>query len=89
MVSGGHADAANDVRTTCIIDIPRMTPESAERLATFLNAAAMTGDGRTSPLHIKTVFDPLAGRLTVVVIGSPPDAARLLEMLQLQLGSLS
>jgi hypothetical protein len=49
------------------------------------NAAAMTGDGKTSPLQINTVFDPLAKTLKVVVIGSPSDAARLLEMLQLLL----
>jgi hypothetical protein len=71
------------MRTTCIVDITRMTPESAERIATFMNSAAMTGDGKTSPLHVNTAFDPLAKCLKVVVIGSPSDAARLLDMLQL------
>lgn len=82
-VVSGHTDAAIDMRTTCIVDIPRMTPEGAERIATFMNSAAMTGDGKTSPLHVNTAFDPLAKCLKVVVIGSPSDAARLLEMLQL------
>jgi excisionase family DNA binding protein len=86
-VVSGHADASNDVRTTCIVDIPRITPEGAERIATFLNSAAMTGDGKASPLHINTVFDPLTKCFKVVVIGSPSDAARLLEMLGLQLGT--
>jgi excisionase family DNA binding protein len=84
-VASGATDAASDVRTTCIVDIPRMTPEGAQRIATFLGSAAMTGDGKTSPLQINTVFDPLAKTLKVVVIGSPSDAARLLEMLQLLL----
>ncbi|MFN3623447.1 MAG: helix-turn-helix domain-containing protein [Hyphomicrobium sp.] len=88
-VASGHADAAKDVRTTCIVDVPHMTPESAERLARFLNAAAMTGDANTSPLQINTAFNPTEKCLKVVVIGSPRDAARLLEMLQLQLGSRS
>ncbi|MEZ2128073.1 MULTISPECIES: helix-turn-helix domain-containing protein [unclassified Sinorhizobium] len=88
-VAGGYADPANDVRATCIVDIPRMTPEGAERVATFLNAVAMTGNARTSPLHLNTAFDPSAGSLKVVVIGSPSDAARLLEMVQLQLGRRS
>lgn len=86
-VVNGYTGGSNDVRTTCIVDIPRMTPESAERMALFLNAAAMTGDAKTPPLHINTAFDPLATSMKVVVIGSPSDAARLLEMLQLQLGS--
>ncbi|WP_426750258.1 helix-turn-helix domain-containing protein [Myxococcus sp. Y35] len=85
-VVSSRADARDDVRATCIVDIPRMTPEGAERMATFLNAAAMTGNAKTSPLHVNTAFDPLAQTLKVVVIGNPSDAARLLEMLQLQLG---
>lgn len=86
-VISGHADPTNDVRTTCIVDIPRMMPADAERTSTFLNAVAMAGDGRTSPLHINTAFDPSAKHLKVVVIGSPSDVARLLEMMQLQLQS--
>jgi len=86
-LASGHAEALNGVRTTCIVDIPRMTPESAERITTFLSSAAMTGDGKTPPLHINTGFDPLAECLKVVVIGSPSDAAKLLEMLQLLLDS--
>ncbi|MBX9825815.1 MAG: helix-turn-helix domain-containing protein [Xanthobacteraceae bacterium] len=85
----GHTDTTSDVRATCIVDIPRMTPEGAERIATFLNSAAMTGDGKTSPLHINTAFDPRSKCLKVVVIGSPSDAAKLLEMLQLLLGPRS
>lgn len=84
-VASGHAEAADEVRATCIVEIPHMTIERAERTATFLNAVAMTGDARTSPLHLDTAFDPLARVLKVVVIGSPSDAAKLLEMLHLQL----
>ncbi|WP_129792152.1 helix-turn-helix domain-containing protein [Sphingosinicella sp. CPCC 101087] len=86
-VASGQAEAASGVRATCIVDVPRITAESAERMATFLNAAAMAGDGGTPPLHISTAFDSLAHCLKIVVIGSPSDAARLLEMVQLQLGS--
>lgn len=86
-VVSGHAGAVDGARATCIVEIPRMTPEGAERLAALLNAAAMTGDAGTSPLHLSTAFDPLAQSCKVVVVGSPSDAARLLEMLQLQLGS--
>ncbi|UUP19231.1 helix-turn-helix domain-containing protein [Nitratireductor thuwali] len=86
-VAGGQPDAAEGVRTTCIVDIPRMTPERAERMAAFLSSAAMAGGGKTPPLHLSTAFDPLAESLKIVVICSPSDAAKLLEMLQLQLGA--
>ncbi|MCV3205716.1 helix-turn-helix domain-containing protein [Mesorhizobium sp. YC-39] len=83
----GHSSEVKDVRTTCIVDIPHTSPERAERTAAFLNSAAMAGG--TAPLHINTAFDPLAKTLKVVLIGSPSDTAKLLEMLQLQLGGRS
>lgn len=86
-VASGHGDAARDVRTTCIVDIPEMTAEEAGQLATFLNAAAMTGDAGTPPLHVSTAFDPAVETLKVVILGTPSDAARLLELVNLQLGS--
>ncbi|PLP56283.1 DNA-binding protein [Mesorhizobium loti] len=85
-VASGHAAA--EARATCVIDIPNMTLQRAERLATFLGAAAMTGDASTPALHLSTAFDPAAGNLKVVLIGSPSDTASLLEMMQLQLSRL-
>jgi excisionase family DNA binding protein len=86
-VASGHTDAGRAVRTTCIVDIPHTTREGAARITTVLNAAAMTGDAETSPLQIDTAFDPLAGSLKVVLIGSPSDAAKLLDILHLLLDS--
>lgn len=87
--ASGHSSEVKDVRTTCIVDIPHTSAERAERTAAFLNSAAMAGDAGTPPLHINTAFDPLAKTLKVVLIGSPSDTAKLLEMLQLQLGGRS
>jgi excisionase family DNA binding protein len=86
-VASGHAETENEVRATCIVDIPGITQVRAERIGMFLNAAAMTGDAKTAPLHLNTAFDPIAKSLKVVVIGSPSDAAKLLEMLQAVLGT--
>jgi excisionase family DNA binding protein len=83
-VSSGHASEADNPRTTCIVDIPRLEVEGADRLATLLNAAAMSGDAETPPLQISTAYDPFAKTLKVVLIGCPSDVARLLEMLELQ-----
>lgn len=84
-VAAGSADTI--MRATCVVDIPRLGLEDAERLATFLGSVAMTGDGDTPPLHISTAFDPVAETMKVVVIGIPSDTARLLELLQLRMGS--
>ena len=81
-----RADPTENVRATCIVELPDQTPEDAEQLASFLNAAAMTRDEKTPLLHLSTAFDPLSSRLKIVVIGSPSDAATLLGMLQLKLG---
>lgn len=81
----GMSETDTGARTTCITDIFDMTVEAAERMATFLQSAAMTGDAGTPPLHLQTGFDPLAKTLKVVVIGSPSDVGRLLEMLHLHM----
>lgn len=87
-VAGGKAPAAA-VRTTCVVDIPNVSVGDAQRLATFLQAVALTGNAETPPLHLDTAFDPRTGNLKVVLIGSPSDVAKLLEMLELQRRALT
>ncbi|HEV7275306.1 MAG TPA: helix-turn-helix domain-containing protein [Devosiaceae bacterium] len=84
-VAGGGAEAASGARATCIIEVPDLTPEEAQRLAGFLASAALARDAGGPALHLETAFDPLARSMKVVAIGSPAEAGRLLEMLELQL----
>ncbi|MDU0339077.1 helix-turn-helix domain-containing protein [Bosea rubneri] len=86
-IADGRPGAAAEARATCIVDIPDIALERAERIATFLQAVALTGDAETPPLHLETVFDPQTAKLKVVLIGDPSDVGRILEMLQLQMGS--
>ena len=86
-IASGRSDTGTGTHTTCITEIPGVTVEAAERIATFLQAAAMTGDAGTPPLHLQTAFDPFAKVLKVVAIGSPSDVGRLLEMLHLHMGA--
>jgi excisionase family DNA binding protein len=88
-VASGNVAPSTTARTTCIVDIPRMSPASAEQMATFLNAAVMSNTGEGSPVHLDTAFDPSAQTLKVVVIAGVPDTARVLEMLRLKLDALS
>ncbi|MCX8999104.1 helix-turn-helix domain-containing protein [Rhizobiaceae bacterium BDR2-2] len=84
-LASGGAQTGPEARTTCITDMPGVTVEAAERISTFLQSAAMTGDASTPPLHLQTAFDPLAQTLKIVVIGTPADVGRLLEMLHLHM----
>jgi excisionase family DNA binding protein len=86
-LSGSSVEAQVAARTTCITDLAGITVEAAERMATFLQAAAMTGDANAPPLHLQTAYDSLAKTLKVVVLGSPSDVAALLQMLHLHLTS--
>lgn len=85
-VTHGHAAPVRDARATCVVEVPSVSADEAERLAALVNAAAMTGDARTPQLTVTTAFDPHAEHLKIVVFGTPSDAARLLEMVDLRLG---
>ncbi|MDQ8730888.1 helix-turn-helix domain-containing protein [Bradyrhizobium sp. LHD-71] len=84
-IAGGRSETVAGVRTTCIVDVPDISVDRAQRMATFLHSAALAGNAETPPLHLETAFDPLAKSMKVVAIGSPSDVSKLLEMLQLQL----
>lgn len=84
-VVSGKAEAGVTARATCIVDIPDLSAETAQRLASFLHSAALTGDAATSSLHLETAFDTSAMTMKVVAIGNPFDVGKLLEMLHLHL----
>ena len=83
-VATRSAEAGAGVRTTAIVDIPDMTPDEAQRLATMLHAAALAGDANTPPLHFETAYDPMARSMKLVLIGDLADVSKLLEMLEVQ-----
>jgi excisionase family DNA binding protein len=85
-MASGRSRPPREVRATVIVEVPAFDAEAAERMATFLGAAALGGDAETRPLHFNTAFDPTSGNLKIVLIAAPSDAARLLELIELQLG---
>jgi len=88
-VVSSRSEAAAIARATCIVDIPHVTVGEAERLATFLQSAALASPADSPALQLQTAFDPLAKSVKVVLIGSPSNVAKLLEMLQLQMKARS
>lgn len=87
--SANSSEAEAEVRATCIVDIPNVAVGETERIATFLQASALSGRDHSSPLHLQTTFDPLAKCMKVVLIGSPSDVSNMLEMLQIQMSAHS
>ncbi len=83
----GQSEVAIGVRTTCIVDIPNLSAESAERLAIFLQAVCRARPPDSPPLHLQTAFDPLAKSMKAVIISSPANVADLLQMLQAQVSN--
>ncbi|MBK1866780.1 excisionase family DNA-binding protein [Aestuariivirga sp. YIM B02566] len=81
----GRAETVAGIRTTCIVDIPDLSVDGAQRLATFLHSAALAGNAETPVLHLETAFDPAARSMKVVMIGSVSDVRKLLELVQLQI----
>lgn len=84
-VASGVPESAASARATCVVDIPDIDVTMAERMATFLQAFAMTGTADTPQLQLQTAFDPATRSLKVVLIGIPADVGKLLEMLQMQM----
>jgi excisionase family DNA binding protein len=71
-------------RVTSIVEIADISLAASERIANLLNAAAMGGNESTM-VQISTAFNPSVNSMKVVIIGSPRDAARLLQFIDLQL----
>ena len=84
-----RGDFGTRIRTTCIVDIADLTVQGAERVATLLQAVPLTVDSHTLPLHLQTAFDPLTNSMKVILIGSPSDVSKLLEMVELQVRNLT
>lgn len=69
------------VRTTSIIDVPKISATFADRIAISLQALLISRQERDGPMHVDTVYNPLEGDLKIIVAGSPKDAATVLEAL--------
>ena len=76
------ADTAKGARATCMVEVPDISAQAANRIAMYLGAATMAGDSTLPPLHVSTAFDPARGALKVVAIGDPADVARVLQLFQ-------
>ncbi|WP_196257722.1 helix-turn-helix domain-containing protein [Pelagibacterium limicola] len=80
-IAAGASAKASAARATAILEIPTIDVGRSERIATFLQATALSGDATTPPLHVQTAFDPATESMKIILIGTPADVGKLLEML--------
>jgi excisionase family DNA binding protein len=81
---GGIAPPAGDAkaRVTAIVDIPDVTPERAQRIATLFTSARIGAEAQAEPMSLDVAHDPALRAVKVVMVGSPADVATMLQILQ-------
>jgi excisionase family DNA binding protein len=79
--AGVEPSTAPAPRTTAIVDIPVLSADRAGHLAGVLQAALNSTARRPEPVHLETAYDPVEGRLKVVVVAPLGHVAALLRLL--------
>lgn len=75
------AESSPGAQATCIVEMPDLSAEEAQRMAAFVQSAAMAAPAHAPSLRVQSAFDPLARTMKLVIIGGLSSAAVLLEML--------
>lgn len=69
-------------RVTSVVDVPNVSPETAQRLARVLPAARMGQEAHPDPMNIDVIYDPARRHLKVLIVGSAADTATMLRMVE-------
>jgi excisionase family DNA binding protein len=72
---------AEEPRVTAVADLPAIPKETAHRLASALQAIAISRPPGPTSLQLETAYDPERSHLKVVAIGGIADVATLLQSL--------
>jgi excisionase family DNA binding protein len=81
--SGIAADGdESSSRATCVVDVPGLSPDMAQRISNTLTASVVGRERRPDPIELTTAYDPGRRTMKVVVIARPSDVAALLHHLQ-------
>ncbi len=78
--AAGGSPAA--VEVSSIVQIGGVGPTAADRLGTFIHAAANTGAGAGQPPpRVQTIYEEERNRMRIVILGGPAASAELLRMI--------
>ena len=84
--TGGAAlsmrEGPSEIRVTSIVDLPRVSPQTAERMGRLLPSARMGQEAHPDLMNITVAYDPARQSLKVIIVGSPSDTAAMLKMVQ-------
>lgn len=72
--------AVAPVEVSSIVQVDGVDRAAADRLGTFVLAAANTGSGGAQPLRVQTVHDEERNRMKIVILGGAAATAELLRL---------
>ncbi len=67
---------------TCIVDVPQVGPDLAQRWARVLPAVLNTRTGDRPPIRAEIVYDPPRSQLKIVLVSTPDVVASLLKLVE-------
>lgn len=81
--------AADAAWVTCIVDIPGVGPEPAQKWARTLPAVLQGRRGGGPPLRADVIYDPERSHLKIVVVGSANDTVDVMVLIRAWLDQLT
>ena len=73
---------ASDARVTTVVDLEGLSAERAQRLSVLLTSVRMGNAARPDPMNLSIAHDPARQSVKVVMVGSLPDTAAMLRLIQ-------
>jgi excisionase family DNA binding protein len=81
-LTGGHEPApAPRVEVSAVVQIDTASRHVMDRVSTHVVAAANTGSGTGSQLHVQTVYDEARQTLKVIIVGDADAVARTITLI--------
>ena len=69
-------------RVTCIVDVPDIGADAAQKLARVLPSRRMGREAPTDPMSLDIAYDEARESLKIVIVGSPADTSAMLSMIK-------
>jgi len=82
--AGATSPARSDggARVTTVVDLDGLSPERAQRLSVVITSARMGNAAHADLMNISIAHDPTRQSVKVVMVGTLPDTAAMLRLIQ-------
>jgi excisionase family DNA binding protein len=78
-----------DAWVTCIVDVPGVGHELAQKWGRTLPAVLQGRCGAGPPLRADVIYEPERSHLKIIVVGSPDDTVEVMSLIRAWLGQLT